>query len=77
VGDARTQPEHLARHGHVLSIAEWNTRNWGDGRYGLPPLRPRCRCDAIFVEPDWFSKDVRDEVFTNSPDVALLEKPED
>jgi hypothetical protein len=29
------------------------------------------------VEPDWFSKDVRDEVFTNSPDVALLEKPED
>ena len=70
--DDRVQLEHAERHGLVLSIAEWNRRDFGDGRFGLPPLRPRCRCDVIFVVPDWFSPEVRKTVFSDETDDRLL-----
>lgn len=59
VMDGRTAEEHASRHGFVLTDEGWDNVYWGDGQFGRPPLRPRCRCDAIFVKPSWFSKNAR------------------
>ena len=74
--DDRSQAEHAARHGHVMTAAEWDRREWGDGITGGPPLRPRCRCSRSFVMPHWFSKEDQkrsfegDDVLQGVPEIA-------
>ncbi len=74
VRDDRTQPEHEDRDGHVLTAAEWETRDWGDGTFGGPPLRPRCRCSRVFVMPHWFSKGVQSRVFDGDARLGTVVK---
>lgn len=74
VMDARTTASHAARHQKVLTVEEWQTHDWGDGQYGLPPTRPRCRCDAIFVDPSWFSEETREKHFENRLRVEPMEQ---
>jgi hypothetical protein len=72
--DNRTSSSHARRNGKVLTIEEWQAHDWGDGQHGLPPTRPRCRCDGIFVDPAWFSKETQEQQFTNRIRVTPLEQ---
>lgn len=64
VQDDRKGDDHAKRHGKILTEAEWETRDFGDNQYGLPPTRPNCRCDAILVRPEWFSPELREKMLT-------------
>jgi hypothetical protein len=48
------------RHKKILTRAEWSTHNFGDGYYGLPPLRPHDRCVMLPVVPG-LEDDLEDE----------------
>ena len=72
--DNRTTASHARRHQKVLTVEEWQTHEWGDGQYGLPPTRPRCRCDGIWVEPSWFSKGTQEKHFENRLRVEPMEE---
>jgi hypothetical protein len=63
IQDGRKSKSHFKRHGEVLTEFQWATKSWGDKQKGLPPTRPRCRCNATHVRPEWFSKDTREKVF--------------
>ena len=39
------------RHKKILTREEWKTHDFGDGYYGLPPLRPHDRCVMLPVVP--------------------------
>jgi hypothetical protein len=73
-GDTRTRESHMRRHQKILTIEEWQSHSWGDGRYGLPKTDPGCRCDDIFVDPEWFSPETRERHFTNRMRVDPLEE---
>ena len=47
--------DSLIRHGIVMSEAEWETHDFGDGFYGLPPIRPNDNCSKIFYRRAWLS----------------------
>lgn len=40
--------DSLRRHGTILSESEWQSADFGDGMYGLPPIRPNDNCSFIF-----------------------------
>lgn len=73
VMDDRVSASHARRNGKVLSEYQWERKDWGDGQYGLPPTRPRCRCDAIHVRPEWFSPDTRQKMFNADDEPSLFE----
>ena len=62
VQDDRKSESHAKRHGKIMSQSAWETKDFGDGQYGLAPTRPRCRCDNILVRPEWFSPEVREKL---------------
>ncbi len=49
--DKRTGPDSIRRHKKILTRAEWQSHNFGDGYYGQPPLRPHDRCVMIPLVP--------------------------
>jgi hypothetical protein len=57
VMDDRVSDKHAGWHGKVKTVEQWEALD------GLPPTRPRCRCDAIMVEPHWFSEETQKERF--------------
>jgi len=61
--DGREQESHRARHHLVKTVEEWDNADFGDGTYGEPPLRSRCRCDTLFLDPVWFSKESQKKYF--------------
>lgn len=48
------------RHNKVFTRAEWLTHNFGDGYYGLPPLRPHDRC-VMLPEVPGLEDDLEDD----------------
>jgi hypothetical protein len=68
VMDDRTTAKHAEYHGKVKTIDEWNALE------GLPPTRPRCRCDPIMVEPHWFSDETQKERFSGRPQKPIDEE---
>lgn len=66
--DGRQGPDSEARNGQVLSLYQWKRKSFAGGRHGLPPLRPRDRCDAVLMMPHWFSPKTRKEYFNARTD---------
>jgi len=52
--------DSLIRHGRILTEQEWMTTDFGDGMYGLPPIRPNDRCSVIFKRDAWLSDTERE-----------------
>jgi hypothetical protein len=51
--------DSVRRHGLVLSEKDWMTHDFGDGLFGLPPIRPNDRCTAVFVREKWMTEKER------------------
>jgi len=52
--------DSLRRHGLIMTRAEWETHDFGDGFFGLPPIRPNDNCSKIFYRRAWLtSEDLR------------------
>lgn len=56
VHTATTAEDSLRRDGLVMTEEQWRTRDFGDGYYGLPPLRPNDRCSPIFYRRSWLDR---------------------
>ncbi len=69
VGDGRTAEDSWRRNGQVLTVTQWGTKDFGDGYFGMKPLRPRDRCANFIVRPDWFSKDLQGKYFNSQTDL--------
>lgn len=47
--------DSLRRHGLIMTRPEWETHDFGDGFYGLPPIRPNDNCSKIFYRRAWLT----------------------
>lgn len=62
--------DSLRRHGVILSEKEWETTDFGDGMYGLPPIRPNDNCTYVFYPRRALPKDLRRIVDEKPPGEA-------
>lgn len=64
--------DSLIRHGIILNEEEWETHDFGDGLYGLPPIRPNDQCSEIAIKESWLSDSARDALAESDADVPRL-----
>lgn len=63
IRDNRTGDDSKRRDHDIRTRKDWDTHDYGDGMFGLPPIRPRDRCAAIFLDEEWFSENFQEKHF--------------